>query len=848
MKQIDTEMHQSVFDEFKTSHHKEMALLEKLALDMRWSWNHEADTIWRQIDPSLWRMTKNPWMVLQRVSVERLAYVFSQPHFLAQLDEINQRREEAQSKISWFKQVHPDSALKRVAYFSMEFMLDEALPIYVGGLGNVAGDQLKAASELGVPVTGVGLFYQQGYFRQEIDRHGNQLVRQPYNEPGQMPVSPLRNANGEWLRVPVRFGGFTIWLKCWVVIAGRVRLYLLDSNDPANLPVHRTITNEIYSGGPEHRIKQELILGVGGWRMLQALGEIPEVCHLNEGHAAFLVLERANWYKETYGVSFWEALELTRPGNVFTTHTAVPAGFDRFDRSLITHYLGDYAEKELHISADSLMNLGKLNPGDSSELFNMAFLAIRGSGGINGVSKLHGEVSRALFSPLFPRWPLAEVPIGHVTNGVHMASWDGKFSDRLWTEACGKDRWRGDLETVSSNLAKVPSVDLWNMRNEARAHLVNFARRHMANQYRLSGQEQLACDAEKMFSKDALTLGFARRFVAYKRSSLLLMKRERLAALLRNTDRPVQLMLAGKAGPGDQVGLSFIRQWMDFINEYGLHHRIAFLSDYDMAVAKQLVRGVDVWLNTPKRPWEASGTSGMKVLVNGGLNLSTLDGWWAEAYESRFGWALGDQENHEQDPYWDEKEAEELISLLENQVVPSFYERNAAGVPERWTEKIRHSMAELTPRFSANRAVREYTEAYYIPAASRYVERALQNGERSEAFLQDRFKLIADWGNIRFGGQVWIAEANQVEVSLEVWLGDMNPDWIEFQLFADPSGQFGSEIHEFGLTHYEAKTENTHYGIRIDTPRPREHYSIRMLPKLAGLNCPLELPLIRWWE
>ncbi|MCC5937094.1 MAG: alpha-glucan family phosphorylase [Lunatimonas sp.] len=841
-------MDHSALEEFYTRYSRELSLLRMLALDIRWSWNHVTDTLWRQIDPTLWRATKNPWMMLKRVSMDRLTYVFSQPQFLELLEDLSKERETMYQSPAWFQQTYPESPLKRVAYFSMEFMLDEGLPIYVGGLGNVAGDQLKAASELGVPVIGVGLFYQQGYFRQEIDRFGNQQVRQPYNEPGQVPVSPLRKSDGEWLRVQVRFGGFTVWLRCWEVYAGRVKLYLLDSNDPANLPVHRTITNEIYSGGPDHRIKQEIILGIGGWRLLQALDEIPDVCHLNEGHAAFLVLERANWYKETYGVSFWEALELTRAGNVFTTHTAVPAGFDRFDAGLVGQFLGEYAVNELNIDFPSLMQMGRKHQDDEHEPFNMAFLAIRGSAGINGVSKLHGEVSRKLFSDLFPRWPLSEVPIGHVTNGVHMATWDGKFSDRLWTEACGKDRWRGDLETVSAEISKVPSIDLWEMRNESRSHLVNFARRHLANQYKLGGQDSLAAQTEKMFSKDALTLGFARRFVAYKRSNLLLMRKDRFAALLKNSDRPVQLFIAGKAGPGDQVGTGLIREWVTFIHEFGLHGKVGFLSDYDMAVAKQLVRGVDVWLNTPKRPWEASGTSGMKVLVNGGLNLSTLDGWWAEAYDPKFGWALGDQQDHEGDPNWDDWEAEQLIRLLEEQVVPEFYNRNAEGVPDKWVDKMRHSMSFLTPRFSANRAVREYTESYYLPAATRYLERAIQSGERSERFLQDRAELHANWSNISFEQIAWSEKESGRKVALVAGLGKMNSDWIEFQLYAEATDEYEQETRIFQKEAFDAAYGLTHYSLTIPGDRPQEHYSVRMIPKLQGLSYPLELALIRWWE
>ena len=441
--------------------------LAELALDLRWSWNHATDGVWRTLDPRLWELTHNPWVVLQTVSREQIERVLADPVFRKNIDDLLQAKRHETETAAWFQQKHPKTPLTSVAYFSMEFMLSEALPIYSGGLGNVAGDQLKAASDLGVPVIGVGLLYQQGYFRQVIDRNGEQQALYPYNDPGQLPITPLRQPNGEWLRLEIALPGYSVWLRAWQVQIGRVKLYLLDSNDAANFPAHRGITSELYGGGPELRLKQELMLGIGGWRLLRALGIQPDVCHLNEGHAAFAVLERARNFMEETGKPFEVALAATRVGNLFTTHTAVAAGFDRFAPALIEQYLGSYAKQRLGIELHDLLALGRQNPDDSSESFNMAYLAIRGSGAVNGVSRLHGQVSRKLFQPLFPRWPEDEVPVGHVTNGVHMPTWDSAPADDLWTESCGKQRWMGTTETLESDIHHVSDAKLWQFRTDA---------------------------------------------------------------------------------------------------------------------------------------------------------------------------------------------------------------------------------------------------------------------------------------------------------------------------------------------------------------------------------------------
>ena len=628
--------------------------LATLALDMRWSWNHAGDEVWRQLDPELWESTHNPWVVLQTISRDQLERVWADPGLRKDVNTLLRNMQQAAESAAWFQQNHSRSPLSCVAYFSMEFMLSEALPIYSGGLGNVAGDQLKAASDLGVPVVGVGLLYQQGYFRQVIDRDGMQQALFPYNDPGQLPITPVRQANGEWLRLQIALPGYSVWLRAWQVQVGRVRLYLLDSNDAANYPAHRGITSELYGGGPELRLKQELLLGIGGWRLLGALDIHPEVCHLNEGHAAFAVLERARDFIDETGQPFEVALAVTRAGNLFTTHTAVEAGFDRFSPALIEQYLGHYSEQKLGITLQQLLALGRRDASDLSESFNMAYLAIRGSGAVNGVSRLHGEVSRHLFEGLFPRWPVDEVPVGYVTNGVHMPTWDSAPADDLWTEVCGKNRWLGTTEPLGENIRRISDAKLWQFRLAATESLIEFARERLSRQLISVGAPAEKIErAKHLFDPNVLTLGFARRFATYKRPNLLLHDPGRLLRILTNPERPVQLMIAGKAHPEDRAGQELIHQWISFIRQPEARPHIIFLSDYDMLLTEHLVQGVDVWINTPRRPWEASGTSGMKVLVNGGINLSELDGWWAEAFTPEVGWALGDGREHGDDPAWD---------------------------------------------------------------------------------------------------------------------------------------------------------------------------------------------------
>lgn len=824
------------------------ASLKELALDMRWCWSHSADKIWHQLDADLWGLTHNPWVVLQSVSRDKLNAALADPEFSKIVNELVQRKEAQDQSETWFQKYHPNSQLSNVAYFSMEYMLSEALPIYSGGLGNVAGDQLKAASGLGVPVTAVGLLYQQGYFRQMIDQNGEQQALYPYNDPGQLPITPLRKANGEWLRLEIAFPGWSIWIRTWEVKVGINRLLLLDSNDPANFPAYRAITSELYGGGPELRLQQELLLGIAGWRLLEALDIKPDVCHLNEGHAAFATLERARSFMKETGLSFQAALAATRAGNIFTTHTAVPAGFDRFSAALIEKYLANYVD-QLGITMQDLLALGRGNREDNAEPFNMAYLAIRCSGAINGVSQLHGKISREIFEPLFPRWPKEEIPVGHVTNGIHVPSWDSAAADALWTEMCGKERWKWILTFDETNLSEISDAKLWKMRSDSRRALIQYTRLRLSRQLAARGSplEQIE-QAKNIFDENTLTLGFARRFATYKRPNMLLHDPERLMSILTNPKYPVQLILAGKAHPADKPGQALIQQWIRFIQsrpEARAH--IIFLSDYDMLLTERLVQGVDVWINTPRRPWEACGTSGMKVLANGGLNLSELDGWWIEAYTPEVGWAIGDGKEHGEDPSWDAAEANQLYTLLEQEVVPTFYRRDKEGIPFEWITKMRASMGDLTPRFSANRAVRDYTEQYYLPAARKYHERILEKGIQGQYIVNWKQLLDQKWSKLRFLTVKMDKKQSQYDIEAHVYLDGVDPDFVRLEVYANPLEGNQPFIQEMKLVRQLSGEDNSYiYFASVPNNRPENTYTLRVVPFFPDVAIPLEEDNILW--
>ncbi len=823
--------------------------LRELALDLRWTWSHAADRLWERLAPELWARTENPWLILQSISERRLHEAAGDAQFCTELQRLTQMRRGYQQADTWCGQTYAaESARYSIAYFCMEYGLAEALPLYSGGLGILAGDHLKTASDLGLGLVAVGLLYQEGYFRQMLDALGAQLEFYPHTVPSYLPITAVRDAEGAWLEVPLELPGRTLVLRVWHAQVGRVSLYLLDSNDPLNSPADRGITSKLYGYGTETRLVQELVLGIGGWRALKRLGVPVHVCHLNEGHAAAVTLERARDHMQVHNVNFWQALWATRAGNVFTTHTPVAAAFDTFPVSLLEKYARRYVEG-LGVAPEALLALGRANPHDGEEPFNMGYLAMRTCAWVNGVSALHGEVSRRIFQPLYPRWPQLEVPVTHVTNGVHVPSWDSPWADALWTQACGKGRWLGTVESLGAAIAALGDHALWALVGEERRQLIEYARRRLARQLGQRGaHEAVIAAAARVLDPGVLTLGFARRFTAYKRPNLLLHDPERLVRLLTNRQRPVQIIVAGKAHPRDALGKEFVRAWAQFAEHPEVRGRAVFLEDYDMALAQELVQGVDVWINTPRRPWEACGTSGMKVLVNGGLNLSELDGWWAEAYRPEVGWALGDGREHDGGE-WDVIEAEQLYRLLEQEIVPMFYARDAQGVPRAWVARIRASLAELAPRFSSNRMLREYVEQMYLPAARAFEQRCAEDGRRAAQLDAWANRLRQGWHAIRFGGFEHQGTDGGWCFTLQVYLGEIPPEAVAVELYADPPLPGAAPVVQL-MQRAEAipgASSAYVYRARIASERPADHFTPRVVPYHAQARVPAELGLIRWW-
>lgn len=823
--------------------HRVRDQLEALALDLRWAWSHSTDDLWERLDPVLWGTTRNPWLVLQATSDRDLASFVADRDNAQALERCVRRHAAALATPAWFSQIASRDALSLVAYFSMEFGLSEALPIYAGGLGVLGGDHLKAASDLGVPLVAVGLLYSEGYFRQLVDASGEQHELAPPNDPGQLPIRRALDRDGAEIRIPIELPGRTVFARAWVAQTGRTWLYLLDCNDPTNGAADRGITAELYGGSEETRLQQQLVLGVGGYRLLTALGLRPEVVHLNEGHAAFAGVERARAFMTAEGGTFAQALRATRIGTIFTTHTAVEAAFDRFPPSLARRYLHRYAET-IGIEPEELLALGRREQRDD-EPFTTAYLALRCSGRVNAVSRVHGEVARALFQPFFPRCPAPEVPIGYVTNGVHAPSWDSREADRVWSVACGAERWRWDMSGVSEGIAGVSDAELWQLRTANRRQLVRVIRETLlARLGEADAPPERLAEVRRTFAPDVLTIGFARRMTGYKRPGLLLRDPERLARIIADPARPVQLVIAGKAHPQDEEGKAAVRAWARFAEREDVRERVAFVQDYDLLLAEQLVQGCDLWVNTPRARWEACGTSGMKVLVNGGLNLSVLDGWWAEAYADDVGWAIGDGRWEPGDAA-DARDAEQLYRLLEGEVRARFYDRAEDGIPRRWVATMRASMTRLTTRFSANRMVREYVADHYLPAAAAFRERTAAHGAAARRIERELAALGQGWSGLAFGPVAAREDGGRRIVDVPLATGALDPALIAVEAYADAVDGAARERH---VLHRTAQTSDgmLHYEGALPAGRSIDDYTIRVVPAVPGLAAPLESALIRW--
>jgi starch phosphorylase len=667
----------------------------------------------------------------------------------------------------------------KVAYFSMEFGLHESLPVYSGGLGILAGDHLKSASDLGLPLVGVGLLYRQGYFRQYLNNEGWQQEYYPENDFYNLPLTLERDEKGVPLSVELEFGPRRFKVHIWRVQVGRVPLYLLDTNLEENSSDDRLITAQLYGGDQEMRILQEILLGIGGIRALRALGIIPNVCHMNEGHAAFLALERIRLLMEKRGVRFEEAREIVSAGNVFTTHTPVEAGIDHFPADLLERYFGKYY-RLLGLSRDEFLGLGRQNPKNSQEVFCMAVLALKLAGHANGVSELHGEVSRKMWKNTWPELPEEQLPLSSITNGVHTRTWMSNHMASLLVRYLGT-RWLDDPtdHNVWRRVSKIPDAELWRTRQSCRERLVDFARKRLKEQMvKVGATVKEIATAEEVLDPEVLTIGFARRFATYKRVTLLMRDLDRLARILNNPEMPVQIIFAGKAHPQDQEGKELIRQINQISDLERFRHRIVFIEDYDMEVARHLVQGADVWLNTPRRPLEASGTSGMKVAFNGGLNMSILDGWWCEGYQGNNGWAIGKGEVYEDSEYQNQVESRATYDLLEKEIVPHFYDRGSDGIPRSWIATMKASIQSLCPVFSTDRMVQEYASRSYIPSYGQWKQ--LVDDDLALALDLARWKerIFNAWPQVRIeeaSAQVSdaVAVGSLVPVSAKIVLGDI---------------------------------------------------------------------------
>ncbi|WP_407443301.1 alpha-glucan family phosphorylase [Rhodococcus sp. (in: high G+C Gram-positive bacteria)] len=839
-----------------------LAALGTLTSNLRWSWHPETQDLFAAVDPELWeRCGSDPVRLLGEVPPERLDALAENEDFLSRLDAAAADLDHYLSRPRWYQQQQErGTAVPRgIAYFSMEFGVSEVLPNYSGGLGILAGDHLKAASDLGLPLIGVGLLYRSGYFRQSLSADGWQVEHYPAYDPQGLPIKLLTEADGTTALVQVEIpGGRTLDARVWIAQIGRVPLLLLDSDIASNDEQLRGVTDRLYGGDQDHRIKQEILAGIGGVRAVRAYTRIhglpdPDVFHMNEGHAGFLGAERIRELVTGSGLDFDEALAAVRAGTVFTTHTPVPAGIDRFPIELVRHYFsGRNGENESALlpglTVDRILALGRESNPD---VFNMAHLGLRLGQRCNGVSKLHGEVSRHMFEELWPGFDATEVPIGSVTNGVHAPTWAAREWLALANRLAGPD-----LVEESRGWELLQTVDakeLWDMRNDLRGMLVREVRRRLRN----SWIERGATDAElgwvdSVFDPNVLTIGFARRVPTYKRLTLMLRDPERLRALLLDPERPLQLVVAGKSHPADDGGKALIQQVVRFADEYGVRHRVVFLPDYDISMARYLYWGCDDWLNNPLRPLEACGTSGMKSALNGGLNLSIRDGWWDEMYDGENGWAIPTADGVD-DVRRDDLEAGALYELLERSVLPRFYDRDTDGVPGRWIEMVRHTLENLGPKVLASRMVRDYAVDYYIPAAESAKTVAADNFAGAKAVAEYRERLEAAWPGVRVAhvdteGLPEVPEiGSRLAVTAHVDLGELRSGDVEVQAVI---GRVGSDdtltdIVSIPMSHTGSGSLGDVFEADVRLPLAGPvGYTVRVLPHHDLLASPAEFGMV----
>lgn len=831
--------------------------LGKIVKNMWWVWNFEAIELFRRLNVEIWRdLSHNPVALLGALSQRELDEAAESESFLAHMKRVEEELDWHMSKKSWFEENYSDFKDAEIAYFSAEFGIHECLLIYSGGLGVLAGDHLKSASELGIPLTGVGLLYRQGYFHQYLTIDGWQQERFPETDFYNIPVTLLKNDKGEPIEIFVEFPGRRVYAQIWKVVVGRVNLILLDTNIDKNSIEDKTITDQLYGGDLEMRIKQEMILGIGGVRALKAIGKNITVYHMNEGHSAFLAIERIYSAIQDFNMTFKEALEFVFTGNVFTTHTPVPAGNDRFPAELVDKYLSHYYTT-LGLTREEFHGLGRENPADKNETFCMTVLALKTAAACNGVSKLHGSVSRNMWRNIWPSLPVHEVPVSHITNGVQILSWTSDEMMRLFNRYLGP-RWIDNPVDKDMWLAidSIPDSELWRCRDRLREQVVAFARKKLKEQLIFRGVPMTESEkADAVLDSEALTIGFARRFATYKRATLILKNMDRIEKLLLDKERPIQIIFAGKAHPKDNMGKELIKHIIHLVRDDRFRNKIVFIEDYDINIARYLVHGVDVWLNTPVRPKEASGTSGMKVLPNGGLNISTLDGWWCEAYNGNNGWAIGKGEEYEDPDYQDEVESLSLYNILEKEVIPMFYDRGKDTLPRRWIARIKESMKTNCPMFNTNRMVYEYTERFYLQAHVNYRKFSSNNFAAARELSAWKKNIALKWNkalikDLIFGEEKEVAVGSRVKLKVIVNLADLSPDDVRVELYfgnLNPAGDIleGAALPMF-VVEKQDKNNYLYEGQMLCLKSGQFGFTVRIIPSHKDQVRKFEPGFIMW--
>lgn len=836
----------------------ELERLLDLAYNLRFSWDHETASLFRRLDNEIWIESEyNPVALLGRVSQEALNNAVNDKSFMAHFRRtIDSFEAYMNARDTWYRTNHGDFEAPFIAYFSMEFGLTTCLKNYSGGLGVLAGDHLKSASDLDIPLVGVGLLYQEGYFQQYLNQDGYQQELYPMNDYANLPVQPVYNDQGERMVVTVPIASKTLYAYVWKVDVGRINLYLLDANHPSNDSELHDLTDRLYGGDRRTRIRQEILLGIGGIRMLKQLGFQPKVLHLNEGHSALLALERIRYFmKENPGFTFEEARNIIATTSVYTIHTPVPAGLERFGFDLIDEHF-QWLWKELGLTREQFHDLGR-EPMGGYDLFSMPVMALKMSASTNGVSALHGLVSQDMWQWMFPQVPRQEVPIDSITNGIHMQTWVSSEMASLFDRYLDPS-WKINAAepAIWDDIDRIPDTELWRVHERRRARLIAFSRNRLRGQFINRGLTQAEIEeADEILNPDALTIGFARRFATYKRASLLFRDPVRLERIVNNPDRPVQFIFAGKAHPHDQPGKELIREIVNYARLPEFRHAIVFLENYDMTIAHYMVQGVDLWLNNPRRPKEASGTSGMKVIYNAGLNCSVLDGWWAEAYSPALGWAIGSGEQYtaQDEELQDYIESQALYNLLERDIVPLFYDRGRDNLPRGWIQKVKTSMKSLSAFFTTDRMVAEYTDRYYVRAAERY-DNLMAQPQKGKEYADWRILMNKNWGSIAVKDvKVSTSEVHvgdSADVVAWVDLGKLSPEDVAVQAYTGPLDTAGMLINGEAVTMQYAGEHND--GIyKFETTIPfnssgERGISVRVLPNDYNLTDPILTGLIHW--